>query len=559
MRVVLREWLKRPKFFLMAVAEVIFATIARMIFVSNEKLLATIFDTLGDPKVISQFMLGLLLAFVVLIGRKYMSRAIHCQYTDIMNAFSQKILTGEYNMFLQYPADRLQSISEQTYQITGALVVMGDMLRHTFQLVILVCAISTILPSVAIPLVAIYSIGAMILWRMYKYWNKIDKEADDHKRKRNHELDMVVNGFKEVRGFCTENRHRDIIRTHNNEAFRLFCVRGNASIYITAIFRIINFATYIVVLWYCLPRLISGEITPAFAVLLASYAAQLSDPMEIALDCLDDLSFRLARVGEFDKFMSYENTCVVQRNNIELTAFKNEIRLDNVTFAYKDSSSDDILKNVSLTVRKGEHVGICGKSGGGKTTLFNIFMDYYTPNSGSVLVDGIDYRDINPYSLRKHIGIVNQDIYTFDDTIWYNVAYAKPSATESEVISACTKAGIYDFICGLQDGFQTNVGPKGLKLSGGQKQRIGLARVFLANPDIILLDEATSALDNESETIVQGALAELKDKTVITIAHRLSTIRDSDCIYVIEDGHIVESGTHEKLMEMNGAYAHLNK
>lgn len=177
-----------------------------------------------------------------------------------------------------------------------------------------------------------------------------------------------------------------------------------------------------------------------------------------------------------------------------------------------------------------------------------------------ISIDGIPYSEINARSLRSKIGIVNQDVYIFDQTIRYNVLYGKPSATEAELIEACKKANIYEFIKEQPDGFDTNVGPKGLKLSGGQKQRIGLARLFLYDPEIILLDEATASLDNDSERLVQDAMTLFDGKTIVTIAHRLSTIRDSDIIYVIDKHHVVEQGTHEELMMIeDGIYRRLNK
>lgn len=559
MKVVLKEWFKRPKHLILFIVGIVFSALGSVVSVSNEKLLAMIFDTLGDPKIISQFVIGVLLSGVFALVKKYTTRVIHCQYTSMNNDFSDKVLDSEYNMFLQYPSDRVLSISEQMFQITGSITCLGDMIKQFIQIIVLVFAIRAIVPDIALPLVVVYTIGACILWKIYKKWGEIDRKADEYKRARNHELDMIVNGFKEVRGFCTEDMHRGKVREYNRMALGMFCKRQDISIAITLVFRLINAITYVVVIAYCVPKLISGEISPAFAVLLASYAVQLSDPMEYALDSLDDLSQRLARIGEYEKFMAYENHYVEQRSEVILESFRSEIKLTNLGFTYGNKSSDDVLKDITMVIKKGERVGICGESGGGKTTLFNILMDYYTPNAGSISVDGIDYRDIDPSSIRSHIGIVNQDIYIFDDTIWFNVSYGKSIATEAEVVEACKKAGIYDFICKLKDGFQTKVGPKGLKLSGGQKQRIGLARVFLVNPEIILLDEATSALDNESETIVQDALSALQGKTLVTIAHRLSTIRDSDRIYVIGNGSIVESGTHEELIELGGVYAKLNK
>ena len=226
-----------------------------------------------------------------------------------------------------------------------------------------------------------------------------------------------------------------------------------------------------------------------------------------------------------------------------------------MSFAYE--KSDMVLNKINLTIHKGESIGVCGESGGGKSTLLKLLEKFYAPIAGTITVDGIDIQELTSASLRDKMGVVSQDTYIFDTTIYENIRHGSPNATEYEVIDACKKASLYDFILSLPDGFQTQVGPKGLKLSGGQRQRISLARIFLRNPEIILLDEATSALDNESEKIVQQSLRAFSGKTIITIAHRLTTIENCDKIVVIDNHRIAESGTHSELLEQGGVYARL--
>lgn len=233
------------------------------------------------------------------------------------------------------------------------------------------------------------------------------------------------------------------------------------------------------------------------------------------------------------------------------------VRFDNVTFSYSKDGKK-VLDKLNLTINKGEIVALVGPSGGGKTTIAGLIPRFYDVTEGAVTVDGIDVRDVTMNSLRKNIGMVQQDVYLFWGTVAENIAYGKPDATREEIEEAAKMAGADEFIRTLPDGYESYVGERGVKLSGGQKQRISIARVFLKNPPIIILDEATSALDNESEVKVQQSLDKLaKGRTSLIIAHRLSTIRNATKIIVITEKGIQEQGTHDELMEHDGIYKKL--
>ncbi len=244
---------------------------------------------------------------------------------------------------------------------------------------------------------------------------------------------------------------------------------------------------------------------------------------------------------------------------VELGDVKGEIAFRDVSFRYEESQ-EEVLSHVDLTVKAGEYVALVGSSGAGKTTLCSLIPRFYDVSSGSVCLDGTDVRRIKLQSLRNHIGIVQQDVYLFAGTVMENIRYGKPDATDEEVLRAAEAANAHEFIMGLEDGYDTDIGQRGVKLSGGQKQRLSIARVFLKNPPILIFDEATSALDNESEKIVQQSLESLaKDRTTFVIAHRLSTIRKAQRILVLTDDGIAEEGTHEELMQRDGLYSSLYK
>ncbi|MEF9976479.1 MAG: ATP-binding cassette domain-containing protein, partial [Oscillospiraceae bacterium] len=240
-----------------------------------------------------------------------------------------------------------------------------------------------------------------------------------------------------------------------------------------------------------------------------------------------------------------------------LNAVKGDIKFDDVSFEYPDDHNR-VLHHLSLEIHAGEKLALVGPSGGGKTTLTNLIPRFYDATSGQILIDGQDVRGVTLKSLRGAIGIVQQDVYLFSGSVYDNIAYARPEASEEEVHAAAKLAGAHEFILGLKDGYNSYVGERGVKLSGGQKQRISIARVFLKNPPILILDEATSALDNESEQLVNESLAGLaKGRTTLTIAHRLTTIQNADRILVLGDSGILEEGSHEELLAKKGVYYRL--
>ena len=241
----------------------------------------------------------------------------------------------------------------------------------------------------------------------------------------------------------------------------------------------------------------------------------------------------------------------------ELCEVKGDISFENVSFRYEENT-EQVLDHINLNVPAGSYMALVGSSGAGKSTLCSLIPRFYDVTNGYVKIDGKDIRSLTLKSLRDHIGIVQQDVYLFVGTVYDNIRYGKPDATREEVIAAAKNANAHDFIMSLPNGYETDIGQRGIKLSGGQKQRLSIARVFLKNPPILIFDEATSALDNESEKVVQDSLEKLaKNRTTIVIAHRLSTIRNAEKILVLTEEGIAEEGTHQELMEKQGIYEKL--
>lgn len=302
---------------------------------------------------------------------------------------------------------------------------------------------------------------------------------------------------------------------------------------------------------------ISGSITVGTLAAFVGYLELLFGPLRRLVASFTTLTQSFASMDRVFQLIDedYDIKNGVGAQPIEIK--QGRIDIDHVSFQYNDNEAP-ILKDINLSIEKGETVAFVGMSGGGKSTLINLIPRFYDVTSGQILIDGHNIKDFLTGSLRNQIGLVQQDNILFSDTVKENILLGRPTATDVEVVEAAKMANAHDFIMNLPQGYDTEVGERGVKLSGGQKQRLSIARIFLNNPPILILDEATSALDLESESIIQEALDVLsKDRTTLIVAHRLSTITHADKIVVIENGHIVETGTHRELIAKQGAYEHL--
>lgn len=289
------------------------------------------------------------------------------------------------------------------------------------------------------------------------------------------------------------------------------------------------------------------------------YINLLIDPVKKLINFTEQFQNGMSGFGRFYEILEIEPDIVDKPDALELKDVKGEIEFKNVSFKYNDESGD-VFRNINLKVEAGEYIALVGSSGVGKTTMCSLIPRFYEVSEGVITIDGIDIKDIKLKSLRKNIGIVQQDVYLFAGTVMDNIRYGRADATDEEVIQAAKNANAHDFIMELPNGYYTDIGQRGVKLSGGQKQRISIARVFLKDPPILIFDEATSSLDNESEKVVQDSLEKLAiNRTTLVIAHRLSTIRNAKRIIVLTEEGIRETGTHEELLALNGIYAGLYK
>ena len=300
-----------------------------------------------------------------------------------------------------------------------------------------------------------------------------------------------------------------------------------------------------------------GSVDVSDLVTFMLYISVFTDPVRTLIDFTEQFQNGYTGFERFQEILAICPDIEDKKDAVELKDVKGDITFENVSFQYEENT-EKVLNHISLNVPAGAYMALVGSSGAGKSTLCSLIPRFYDVTGGAVKIDGKDVRDLTLKSLRDHIGIVQQDVYLFVGTVFDNIRYGKPDATREEVIEAAKNANAHEFIMSLPNGYETDIGQRGIKLSGGQKQRLSIARVFLKNPPILIFDEATSALDNESEKVVQDSLEKLaKNRTTFVIAHRLSTIKNAEKIIVLSEDGIEESGTHEELMDRKGTYEKL--
>ncbi|WP_374371940.1 ABC transporter ATP-binding protein/permease [Tabrizicola sp.] len=386
-------------------------------------------------------------------------------------------------------------------------------------------------------------------WRV-----KLRREMNDQDTDANQKaIDSLLN-YETVKYFNAETREADrydgAMRQYESAAVKTglslsFLNIGQATLITTGL---------VIVMAMSALGVQAGRLTVGDFVMVNAYMIQITMPLNFLGTVYREIRQALVDMGEMFALLGQPAEITDAPDAKPLQVRTGEITFDSVHFGYEPAR--EILKGVSFTLKPGQKLALVGHSGSGKSTIGRLLFRFYDVTSGAVRIDGQDIRDVTQTSLHAQIGVVPQDTVLFNDTIRYNIAYGKSDATEAGIIAAAKAARIHDFVMRLPEGYETKVGERGLKLSGGEKQRVGIARTLLKNPPILILDEATSALDTQTERSIQESLAEMgQGRSVITIAHRLSTIADADQILVMDDGRVVEQGTHDALLEQGGVYA----
>lgn len=389
--------------------------------------------------------------------------------------------------------------------------------------------------------------------KMNNAWKEMySKIADVNAR-----VEDSVSGIRVVKAFTNEEFEMKRFREQNSffRAAKLYAYKVMAGTHSSIYFmtRLLTLVILVVGAWLSY----NGKLSYGELVSFVLYTNVLIKPVDKISALLELYPKGMAGFKRFRELLSQEPEIKDRKNAITVPHLEGNISFHNVSFQYDETKS--VLKNISFDIEAGQTVAFVGPSGAGKTTICSLIPRFYDVNEGSITIDGIDIRDMTQTSLREQIGIVQQDVFLFTGTIRENIEYGRLGASFEEIKAAAEKAHLKEFIESLPDGYDTQIGERGLKLSGGQKQRLAIARMFLKNPPILILDEATSALDTETEMLIQKSLNELtKNRTTLVIAHRLATIRNADKIFVVTDNGIVEQGTYEELLALNGVFANLH-
>lgn len=479
-----------------------------------------------------------------------MRRDLFCKYERLPFSYFDEHKTGD---LLSRLTSDLNSVSELAHHGPENIFLALLMLIGSFIMLVGIDYRLTLIMFATVPFMILFAILSR------KSMSTAMKNSHRQMAQINVALENSITGVRETKSYAKEAIEICKFDAVNGlfRKYRCDAMRSLGSFH--AVMEFLQDLLYLIVIFFGGLFFMWGEIDAGEFAAFILYIGMFLNPIQRFVTLFEQLQEGMAG---FSRFTDIMNTPDEEDNGtVVIDDVRGDIVFDDVTFGYyADDGSDHrpVIEDFSLNIKAGETVALVGPSGGGKSTLCNLIPRFYNIKEGRITLDGTDIRDITLSSLRGCIGTVSQSVFLFDGTIRENIAYARPDATDEEIIDAARRANIHEYVTTLEHGYDTEVGERGVKLSGGQRQRIAIARVFLKNPKLLILDEATSALDNVTEMQIQASLEELsRGRTVIVVAHRLSTVKSADTIVVVGEGGIIEQGSHEELIALGGEYATL--
>ena len=511
-------------------------------------------------------MLGITMVFMVAVG--CYSKFFICNYGHVMGAKIEYDMRAEIFGHFQklsfsfYDEEKVgQLMSRITSDLFGVIGLMHHGPENIVISMLKILGAFVILLNISprLTVAAFLMIPFMIVYAYFvnRHMRKAFRQNRIKIAEINAQIEDNLSGIRVVKSFANEDIEQKKFRV-GNEGF--LNAKRNSYHYMGAFQAGLGSFTTLIQVCVIVAGtyfIMHGSVDVNDLITFILYISVFTDPIRTLIDFTEQFQNGYSGFERFMEIMSIAPDIEDSEDAIEAPALKGDICFQDVSFAYNDSTPE-VLSHVSMNVPAGSYMALVGSSGAGKTTLCSLIPRLYEVTSGRITIDGMDIRKMTLKSLRNQIGIVQQDVYLFAGSVYENILYGKPDATEEEVYQAAKNANAHEFIMSLPEGYQTDIGQRGIKLSGGQKQRLSIARVFLKNPLILIFDEATSALDNESERVVQESLEHLaKNRTTFVIAHRLSTIRNAEKILVLTEDGIAEQGTHEELLANGGIYEKL--
>lgn len=516
---------------------------------------------IGALKIVCSVILGsvLLANFFRYLSQRFMEDLrVHTLLNLRKNVFSNvmNLHLGFFNN--ERKGDIISKVSSDVqvvqYTVTNTLQVV---FKEPVQLLFYVFVLFSISVKLTLFSLLVIPVSGFIISKIVKRLKQQATESHESFAKMIGFLDESLSGIKIIKAFNSTERIKKKFDAENRYYSHLNRKMARRQQLASPVSQALGILVVVMIVLYGGAEVISGskEFTASDFIMYIAVFSQVMQPVKAISDSFSGIHSGIAAGERVLALIDTEVELVDKPDAKVLTDFNHSLVFEHISFSYGEK---EVLRDISLVVPKGKTIALVGPSGGGKSTLMDLIPRFHDPKTGSIKIDGIDYKDLSVDSLRAQMGTVNQESFLFNDTIFNNIAFAKPEASEEEVIAAAKIANAHEFITQAENGYQTFVGDRGNRLSGGQKQRICIARAVLANPPIMLLDEATSALDTESEKLVQDALNKLmQNRTSMVIAHRLSTIQHADMIVVIEQGQIAETGSHAELMNLNGVYKRL--
>jgi subfamily B ATP-binding cassette protein MsbA len=479
---------------------------------------------------------------------------------DLRNKLFRKILRLPISYFSnERKGDIMSRMTTDVQEIEWSLVSSIEMIiRDPLTILIYLSALFYLSFNLTLFVIILLPVSGYMIGRIGKTLRKTSMKGQRRIGTLMSIMDETIGGLRIIKAFNAENKINQRFESVNNFYTRLMIKMFRRRYLASPLSEFLGTILIVVIMWYG-GTLVLGGVSDLTSEKLIAYLLMfymIIPPAKSFSTAYYNIQKGMASADRINEVLDAEETINEKENAVSLEGFKESIEYRNVSFKYQENM---VLKNINLTIKKGMTVALVGQSGAGKTTMADLLPRFYDVTEGSVLIDGIDIRDIKMNDLRKQMGIVTQEAILFNENFHNNIAFGNDDIPESEVIAAAKVANAHDFIMETTRGYHTNIGDRGIKMSGGQRQRVSIARAVLKNPPIMILDEATSSLDTESEKLVQDALYKLmENRTSIVIAHRLSTIVEADLICVMHEGKIVETGKHHDLLKLNGYYKKLN-